>query len=599
MAATVTANLTDITLGEAADSGNWTGTDGNSTEIFRQGSGSEGWVVSKNANETGTFDAYTNNSNATFDLSGTDVHLYITMRCDIAPFIDYVHFGLQSALADGAAADGTNYWTVVDNTTNIEWAGEWITIKLDVNSTSTFSSAGSLDLANISDVHINVDNSNSGNIRSIENTYIDAIRFGTGLKITGTVWDWQDVADDDNLNANKYDIVRAVGPGVFEVNGQLQIGDGATVTTPSSSNETLFFKDISTSGIEGGPIGKQATGFYKISVVGSGVDATFSNMSVIGSANADFLFDADDVALSDASIDWNGGTVIECRSFLSDGAQDFTNMGFYDCGQIVPAGSDFTGFLIDNYTGTDGAILWPGGTTVNGGTIQNSDRAIEITQTSNQTFTNILFPSNTYDVHLNNGGVSIDVSKTGTSNPTNYIATGGGVVTFVGASVTVAANAVTTVGGDVENVRVFLKAADDTGPFPYNETITITNTATHALASHTGHGLSTGDYVDIKGANLWHNNGAFRITASGANHYYYSMPASPGSNPTGSIGCTFVALTGLTNASGDLSTTRVYASPQPVTGWGRLTPQYKTAPLFGTVDDTGGLSVTAVMIDDT
>ena len=37
MAVTVTALLTDVTLGEVADDTYWTGSDGNSQEIFRQG----------------------------------------------------------------------------------------------------------------------------------------------------------------------------------------------------------------------------------------------------------------------------------------------------------------------------------------------------------------------------------------------------------------------------------------------------------------------------------------------------------------------------------------------------------------------------------
>jgi hypothetical protein len=609
MAASVTANLTDVTLGESADDTYWTGSDGYSAEIYRQGSASQGWIVSKNSNETATFDYYSK-ATATLDMSGTGVHLFITMRCDIAPFIDYVHFGLYSDTTHGAATTGNKWWTVVDNTTNVEWAGEWITIKLDVNSTTTFSSSGTLDLSAVDTVGINVDNSNSGNIRSIENTYIDAVRFGTGITITGTAWDWEDVAAIDNANDatngyNKYDIIRKVGPGVFEVNGQLNIGSGATTTTPASSNETLFFKDISTSGIEGGPIGKQASGFYKVTVQGSGCTCDFDNMSILASSNATFVFDADDTNLPDASINWNGGTILQCSSFLSDGAQDFLNLGFYDCGQIEPAGSDFTDFLIDNYTGTDGAILWPGGTTVKDGVIQNSDRAIEITQTANQTFDNITFPSNTYDVHLNNSGTNIDVSKTNGSDPTNYVATGGGTVTFVGAAVVATIHAIDEDGNDVENARVFLIASDGTGPFPFEDTVTISNSGTTATVTHTAHGMATNDYVNIdlsgSGSEKTHyqNDGVFQITVTGTNTYTYTMLSAPGSSPTGTIKATFVAVTGLTNSSGvKAAAARVYASDQNVTGWIRKTPTYKTAKLFGTVDDVNGYSATGVLVSD-
>ena len=601
MAVTVTPLLTNITLGETGDDGDWggdIGTADSQAEIFYQGAGAIGWIVAKNGNETGDYDMYSSNGNAVVDMSGAGVHLFITLRCDIAPFIDYIHIGLSSDTAHGSVNTGTYYWTIVDNTTDIEWAGGWLTFKLDINSAVRFSTSGTLDLSAITDLHVNVDNSNSGNIRSIQNTYIDSIRFGTGLKITGTAWDWEDVYNDDTLIANKYDMIRKVGPGVFELNGQMQIGDGATTTTPASSNETLFFKDISTSGAFGGPLGKQASGFYKITVTGSGCVCDFNNLSILASANATFVFDADDAGLPDASIDWNGGTVVQCSSFLSDGAQDFANIGFYDCGQIEPAGSDFISFLIDNYTGTDGAILWPGGTGVKNGVIQNSDRAIEIIQAANQTFDNITFPNNTYDVHLNNGGTDIDVSKTNGSDPTNYVATGGGVVTFVGAAVTIAVHVNDTLDNDIQDARVFLKAKDGTGPFPFEESITISNSGTVATVTHATHGMATNDWVDIKGASLAINNGAHQITYIDSGSYSYTLGSAPGSSPTGTITATFVALVGLTDVDGDKSNTRVYPSDQPITGWARLTPTYKSAPLFGTIDDVNGYTATGVLISD-
>jgi hypothetical protein len=77
------------------------------------------------------------------------------------------------------------------------------------------------------------------------------------------------------------------------------------------------------------------------------------------------------------------------------------------------------------------------------------------------------------------------------------------------------------------------------------------------------------------------------------------MTGSPGSSPSGTpIKATFVALYGLTDVNGDKSTTRVYSADQPVTGWVRLTPTYKTAKLFGTVDDADGYSAIGVMVDD-
>jgi hypothetical protein len=605
MAVNVIQLLTDITLGEAADFGDWNGdTTGAATdaEVFRQGLASFGWPVGKNGNETISFDINSNNGSP-MDMSTDGHHLFVTMRCDIAPFIDYIHFGLESVQSDGAANDGVDYWTVIDHTVDIEWAGEWLTIKLDPTNGTKFSTSGTLDLANISHFHINVDNSNSGNIRSITNTFIDAVRFGFGLLVTGTDWNWEDVAFEDNLNANKYDIVRKVGPGVFEVNGRIQIGSGPTTTTCISANETLFFKDISTSGIEGGPIGNQKPGYYKITVTGIGVSGFDpSNLAILASANAPFIFDASDSGLPSGSINWVSGTIIQCTSFLSDGDQIFDGLSFFDCGQIDPSTSSFINFLIDNYLGTDGAILWGGGTGTKNGTVQNSDRGIEITQITNQDFDNLKFLSNTYDVHLNNGGTDIDVSKTNGSNPVTQIATGGGVVTFVGSSVTISTYAILTSGAEVVDVMCFLRAKDDTGPFPFQEVVNgIVNTGTLAVVDHTAHGMASGDYVEIKGASHPENNLSVPITVNTADEYEYTMQFAPGSSPTGTITSTFVALKGLTLGTGLKEVTRVYPANQPVIGWARKTtasPFYKTFPIVGVVDTALGFTPTAVMISD-
>ena len=149
-----------------------------------------------------------------------------------------------------------------------------------------------------------------------------------------------------------------------------------------------------------------------------------------------------------------------------------------------------------------------------------------------------------------------------------------------------------------------MKASNGTGPFPFEETVTISNSGTTATVTHTSHGMQNNDYINIdlsaSGSEKTHyqNDGVFQITYIGVNSYSYTMLSAPGSSPSGTITATFVALTGLTDVNGDKSTTRVYPSDQPVTGWARKTPQYKTAPLFGAVDDVNGYSSTGVMIDD-
>jgi len=67
------------------------------------------------------------------------------------------------------------------------------------------------------------------------------------------------------------------------------------------------------------------------------------------------------------------------------------------------------------------------------------------------------------------------------------------------------------------------------------------------------------------------------------------------------IKSTFVALSGNTNGSGVISTTRVYSTDQPVEGWTRkssASPYYKEGTIVTTIDSADGLNFTAVMVRD-
>jgi hypothetical protein len=232
----------------------------------------------------------------------------------------------------------------------------------------------------------------------------------------------------------------------------------------------------------------------------------------------------------------------------------------------------------------------------------NNSRAIRVTQTANQTYDALLFLGNTYDTHLDNGGVNIDISKNNGANPTTYIATGGGEVNYVGASVTTRVTATTEAGDPIVDASVLLRAAASVASgLPYNVTVTITNSGTTATVSHTAHLLATGDKVLIDGADHSQNRGVFTVTVTGPNSYTYTMPSAPGSNPTGTIKATYVYLFGTTDANGQISMSRVLPTDQAVLGWARkstTSPYYKTGPVSGVVSGSAGLSLTALLLSD-
>jgi hypothetical protein len=113
--------------------------------------------------------------------------------------------------------------------------------------------------------------------------------------------------------------------------------------------------------------------------------------------------------------------------------------------------------------------------------------------------------------------------------------------------------------------------------------------------------MANNDKVVISGASHLANNGVFTITVTGVDTYTYTMGSSPGSNPTGTIKSTFVALSGTTNGSGQITMSRVFATDQPVTGTARKSssaPFYKAGPINGIIDSAAGATLSAVLVLD-
>lgn len=177
--------------------------------------------------------------------------------------------------------------------------------------------------------------------------------------------------------------------------------------------------------------------------------------------------------------------------------------------------------------------------------------------------------------------------------------TDGATIVIVEDPVTVIAKTVQVDGTNIESANVHLEATG--GYLPVDVTVTIVNSGTTATVTHTAHGLLNNDKVVIRGASLDANNGVYSITITGVNTYTYTMGSTPGASPTGTIKCTFVILYGLTNASGEISASRVFSSDQPMTGRARKSttaPYYKNTVLTGTVSSTAGGTFVGVMIED-
>lgn len=304
---------------------------------------------------------------------------------------------------------------------------------------------------------------------------------------------------------------------------------------------------------------------------------------------------------------------------LGGSASEFLNCVWNGCGLITVAGGKINGAIIQNSKAAAdaSAVNWnvnvnPDGyldnITISKGA--NAHHAIEFGTSVPSSITirgleatgfNAANGQNdsTFYIADSNAGNSYTISCVGCSGNMTYKSAGASV-TIVQDPVTVKVTVTDVLGNTVDGARVLVKASSGTGPFPYQESVTISNSGTTATVTHTSHGMVTNDHVLIEGASLQANNGVHQITKISDNSYSYTMSSSPGSSPTGTITATFVALYGVTSG-GVVSTSRVYSSDQPVTGWARKasgSPLYKPGPIVGPVDSTDGLNATAVMIVD-
>lgn len=343
----------------------------------------------------------------------------------------------------------------------------------------------------------------------------------------------------------------------------------------------------------------------------SNVEWTRINFTQLGATGSNLTASRFRITLTDdVPFTVDSCTFKQSGIIVLDANSDFTNCIFQDCDLITQNGATFTGcnFLFSN-TGTQDITV---------------DTVAEIT--------NCNFVSVGFNYAME--GFSTAGSYTLTGNTyTGYAATDGstgsevlhvlattGTVTLnivggdspsvhtAGATIVKVINPVNTditckdaAGANIENARVLVVAADGTGPFPFEESISITRSGATATVTHTAHGLATNDKVMIKGANQPEYNCVATITVTSVNAYTYTVSGTPDTPATGTIIATYVALEGLTNASGLATATDAFGSNQPITGHARKggsAPFYKTTPITGTIDSTAGFAVTLTMALD-
>lgn len=436
---------------------------------------------------------------------------------------------------------------------------------------------------------------------------IDAMRYGRTF--TSTNGDVNGYATFAGAATYNDDISRRYGQfqvvdGGYLMQGRFRMGSSGTSVDFRDSNRNIICARVP----------RVSSTFNEFEVVNASSRVDWTNISVtqlIGSpataSRARF------VATNNADIN------LDSCSFTDCGTMNFGTIGsvisttFRRCDLVTAAGATFDKctFAVTNdsvkavsASSPANAALITNSTFISGGT----KHGLEITGTAaNMTLTNVTWSgyagtdgsTGNEAVYVNIASGSMNLTISGGTVPS--VRTAGATVTVVTSSVTTSLTTTKTDGTALGSCQVLVYATSG-GPLPANVTVTISNSGTTATVTHTGHGMITNDYVLIKGASHYQNNGVFQITKINNDSYSYTMGSAPGSSPTGTIKATFVALTGTTNATtGIISMSRSFSSNQPVLGWARKStsaPYYKTATISGTINSSTGVSLTAVLIPD-
>lgn len=502
----------------------------------------------------------------------------------------------------GSSASAYNHWYVDGSDTNPFGGWTYAAVNPTVSAdTNTGSPSGTLQyfgaLANLP----------SGGPTKGAPFGIDGIRYGRG-ELRSEFGESANYATFLGANvygtnvSRRWGLLSLIG-GSYQMSGLFVMGTATNAVDFRDSNRTIFFRAHD----------RVTANFNGIEVRNASSNVQWTNISIqaLGTASPGRWITTDN-----ATIALDGCTFTDMGTFGFLSNLTATGTTWRRCGQITLAGGSILDSLVTGYTGASNtsALLWNVATDPNGkldGTTftkgSGTTHAIEFGTTSplSMTLTDVTFSG--YNASNNQNDSAIHVKRTtGTvtitidGGTTPSYRSDGATVVLVAGAVTASVKAISESGAAIQNARVFLRVTAG-GPLPYQASVTIANSGTTATVTHTSHGLATNDKVFIEGASHDANNGVFDITVTGTDTYTYTMGSSPGSNPTGTITSTFVVLNGLTDAGGLVSMSRVFASDQPVTGWARKSssaPYYKTGLVTGTVDNTTGAALTALLVLD-
>jgi len=365
---------------------------------------------------------------------------------------------------------------------------------------------------------------------------------------------------------------------------------------------------------------------FPFRVIGNSTDTAswkISNTSIVNTGTR-AQFDMSSTNVETLEVDACSFTGLDTISApLVGGTSRFcTNTIFSDCGAVTHNGANMSGssVLLSNVATDDGALFYDQTTDPDGvmdnmkfSKGANAHHAIrfgtsvpaELTLRG-CTFTGFGSTDDANDSVFRfddiGGSITLNLVDCTTDGAFSVDDAAGVTVTVVIDPVTTLVNVKDNKGNNLINARVLVEASDDTGDFPFEETVgQIVRSGATATVTHTGHNLKTNDIAVIRGAGEQEYNGPFAITKIDNDSYSYTVTGTPSTPASGTIISSGGAISGLTNGSGNISSSRTFTLSQPVKGTVRKstgTPRFKNFLLGGVINNADGLTINVRMVKD-
>jgi hypothetical protein len=603
MAGTVVSQLTNITVAELAEGGNWDDIVGGPGSAQTSDSPIQG-AEARGRRISNTIRGFSYDTTTPINLSGAGMHVGFWVLIFQPGQINAD--GIELLVGDASTPKAGNWGGFFFDVAQYPPSGGWIRVWLDLSKTPN-TSGGTYARTALRQFGCEFDMAAVGG--SALNCQLDRIDYSTaGLLIhSGTIGSpavfANFVTTDSGTDTNRYGVV-IPNNGVVFVNARLTIGNStATVFTDSGfalafANQvlcattfmgvTIDLQNASTAvNLTSGSIRSGGT-ITKGDFLVTGTAGVLNMYGVNLSSIRAFTFNSKTSLLDGCSIS-SSGAITAASAFTMTNAQ---------ISKCTDASAIIWNIANDIDTTVDTVAFTSGGT----------GHAIEFGTSSptTMTLTNITF-SGYAGTNGSTGNEAIWIRRTTGTVTINV--QGGSTPTYRTDGATVIINNTVTLSVTVKDsisqavltgARVYLEAATG-GPLPYNASVSITRSGAVATVTHASHGLTTGNQVKILGAVQSEYVGVHTITVLTASTYTFAVAGTPTTPATGTITATSVILYSVTTGTGIIEDTGFnFSSDQPVLGRVRKssgTPLYKTFTFTGTIRTTG-LTQTAFLERD-